>query len=494
MNPIRQGKFVQMDSAIPVRLFGMRRFIASLVLVAGCASDAAQVVPWPVDSATAIGDAVQPSCAKCSVRLHALATLGSQSDTVLLPDIPVVERDALGRFYVAVASASGHPMLMYEPDGRFSRMVGRPGTGPGEFNTIRGISVARDSLFVLHDNRISVLDSTGRLGRSFRFGSPVAATSPSLVAVVPHGVVLSAHRRARGPDTVGRPLQRYDNHGTFVGSFGPLGVFGEYSRQRGQLYGKREAVSLRDGSYWLADLGYRFERIDSLGRVTNVIAMRTPEEWNLLTPLSPQDLEPPPSTGTRKARPPVAGDAREIRPRAQPRVFRHSFGMLDDTLMIVLIRVPVPDWENVEGRVDLAKSDSTHTVLYPGYVERLFDTVLDVLDVKNAVLLARERVGGLFTVSSDGMLYRSSTTRAGLIQVEIFSLEFGRWCLPIGSSRHASDAVTRACVGGGRQLGEGQLVWEVSRGGRAPSSYRAPRARFARLCSRSAGQRGGPSA
>lgn len=107
-----------------------------------------------------------PACGSCAIRIRPVAQLGSLHDSLSAGLFAVVARDAEGRFYVGPARGFGE-ILVFTPDGRFLRTLGRSGEGPGEFSTsIARIDVWRgNTLIVLDRNlrRLSALTRDGEL-------------------------------------------------------------------------------------------------------------------------------------------------------------------------------------------------------------------------------------------------------------------------------------------------------------------------------------------
>ena len=65
---------------------------------------------------------------------------------------------------IFIADRQGPILRMYNASGRFVRVVGRQGGGPGEYNTIAGIATTRDGRIAIWDprnGRITVYDRTG---------------------------------------------------------------------------------------------------------------------------------------------------------------------------------------------------------------------------------------------------------------------------------------------------------------------------------------------
>ena len=371
---------------------------------------------------TVYGDTL-PDCARCAIRLVPLVTMGSLSDSVVLEDMPSLEHDSKGRFYALTTQ-----ILMYDERGRLSRVIGRRGNGPAEFRNIADIRVgAGDSLFVLHDRQLTVFDSAGRVGRNVTFEIPWSISNAQLAGVVPEGVIVAQYPDRRVRDTTTTLLNLYGNDGKHVRSFAPIGLMGEYQRELKTGCCKRHSAMTSDGFIWLGDIGHRFERSDLHGRVDRVIGVRTPPHWDQPLVMSLQELKAelgPPSEAKRLAAPPARAPGVHTSPLpARPRTHRTSIGLLEDTLLVVLMREAAANWQELVDTINVGP-DGKHATYRVDSFDRMFDTVIDVIDTKSGALLARHLFGGLLMFTSDGTLYRRSVSGTGLIRVEAFALRF----------------------------------------------------------------------
>lgn len=113
-------------------------------------------------SDTPIPDAT--TCDGCVLRLERIARLGSADDPASYGLFATVTRDTRGRFFVAPADDAGE-ILVYGPDGRFRRILGRTGGGPGEFSPgIMRVDVGpADTLFILDQSQARITTFTPEL-------------------------------------------------------------------------------------------------------------------------------------------------------------------------------------------------------------------------------------------------------------------------------------------------------------------------------------------
>lgn len=127
---------------------------------------------------------------------------------------------------IAVANGGTNEIRLFTADGQYVRSAGRKGHGPGEYDGLYWLHVVGDSLLA-HDwgnDRVSVLDSTGAYGRSFRLEWHYGIVSP--VAVLPDRTLLGFTTRHMvelphaGLVTDSALLSRYDFQGALVDSIG----------------------------------------------------------------------------------------------------------------------------------------------------------------------------------------------------------------------------------------------------------------------------------
>jgi hypothetical protein len=155
------------------------------------------------------------ACSRCSLDSIRVATLGRADDSDLVHPYTPLAMNSKGQFIALNHNRSA--LLIFEPDGRLSRVVGRLGEGPGELRG-GGVFIAvdtRDSVYVVEQRRrVSVFGPTFRFARSFSLaGSPVgfqllARGGAAYAADIPT------------PQRVGLPFHMVDGEGTITRSFG----------------------------------------------------------------------------------------------------------------------------------------------------------------------------------------------------------------------------------------------------------------------------------
>lgn len=157
-----------------------------------------------------------PRCPRCRIEIQTLATMADSAGPGVLAGMPFGFASTQGGQYVILHGGEGP--LVYDARGRFQRVIGRQGAGPGEFNKpSRAISLGGDTLLVL-DNanaRATVVLPTGAVlgSRSFTARTPFAALIFHDTLVIANTIVGTASR-------AGFPLHVLRRDGTPTHSFG----------------------------------------------------------------------------------------------------------------------------------------------------------------------------------------------------------------------------------------------------------------------------------
>jgi hypothetical protein len=100
---------------------------------------------------------------------------------------------------IIVADPLSFKVIFFDSAGRFVRAIGRRGGGPAEFSNLRWARPYGSDSVATYDaaqRRISILDRTGRFGRSVIIRSPAEGLSPTAAAVTPDGHIIVGARRS----------------------------------------------------------------------------------------------------------------------------------------------------------------------------------------------------------------------------------------------------------------------------------------------------------
>ena len=395
------------SSAIPNR--PGRLLVLHVIALAACVSPdpSAEPAGGSVASVHVIRDSL-PSCGGCSIEMTRLVSLGSEADSVLLTRTPVLARDSRGRTIASVRDRGFEPVLIYRPDGTLERTLGGQGQGPGEHTRVEAIVVTEgDSIVLAHSFlRFSVFAPDGRYVRGGSLPTP-----PYEMIPIPDGGFIISGTMATA-QTFGLPLHRVSADGALVRSFGTENIFPPEGPPFRAL-----APRLVGTTFWLSERKqYRLERVDTLGRVTRVIAVVTPWWFVFSTPAEFQAYED-------STRPPDPS-----RPFADPRPprlrWRPPFGIasiVPDSAgrLWVAHHTHVSDWDKLDAEYERGTSEVR---LADDMKGRMFRTVLDVIDPERGALLARRIVPGYGWIANDGTFIHMQYRENGIVAIDVSRL------------------------------------------------------------------------
>ena len=323
---------------------------AAVVAILSCGPDA---VADP-DTVLVTGG---PTCRTCEIVVEQVAVLGHDDDPASIRPDPgpcVVGRLSTGEF-VSSGLVGGGQLFVYDESGRAVRSIGRRGEGPGELKGNQWFVVgAMDTLFVLGWTRLTTFDPTGRHVESLSFRIPW--TFWSFARLRDGGFVF--HTPAH---TMDEPVIRIlDAGGTEVDAHGrpsPAMVELQMADLDYRMVGPAES-----GGYWTAKVwSYEMSRWRSPG-VRDLTIVRRVEWFPDGEPASWEEVD----AWYVEAPPP-----------------RMLFDLREDTEGLLWTYTLVPDERWRPGpepdRVD------------PGWSLRTYDTMIEVIDVRNAEVIAEYR-------------------------------------------------------------------------------------------------------
>ncbi len=286
-----------------------------------------------------------------------MGTLGTDTLDGYLTNYPIwAAMDGEGRVYVTL-QPPGDLVLAFDSLGKFLGRVGKKGQGPGEFAFPVLVLPRADNSLLIYDFNGSKLST---LTRDWKFVSMVRQTA------APLGVLADGRRLVNNPaidrDLVGYPLHLVDSTGKTVASFGAdSGRFEQADRWK---LTRTVSVGLR-GTIWSAYFDrYRIDEWSpDLDRLR---VFRRAVSWMpIVAALSDGGLGERPS-------------ARVV-------------ALREDELhrLWIFSRVPSEEWRAALGPPVAAGRRTTYPQLDEG---RLFDTMIDVIDLRTNHLLVTQRV------------------------------------------------------------------------------------------------------
>ncbi len=157
--------------------------ILCLVGVAACGGESESSVRTADDEQLVLSS--PPSCEACRIELREVARLGDAADPASVRadggTMPcLVARDPGGGFLMS-GPVGGGQVVRYDSEGRWSATLGRAGEGPGEFGRDLAVFIgSSDSIYVVDNSRyrISVFEPGGGFLGSFPMPDRAAASVP----------------------------------------------------------------------------------------------------------------------------------------------------------------------------------------------------------------------------------------------------------------------------------------------------------------------------
>lgn len=297
----------------------------------------------------------QVSCPDCRITFTRFATLGDSVGFGMVGENGWVWRSPSGEFFVTSTEAQPGAALVFDRDGLYMRRVGRPGQGPGEFVSPRVFYSRGDSLRVFDRGRprVTLIHPGGVETKSLPFAPHQAiwlGEGLHLYSTVP-----------RTPALIGRPFHVFDEtRGAILRSFGG-NPDGRYDPGR-DYYNVRFSIAPSEGGeFWAAPLNrYEIERWTSQGE--RVIRIIREAPWFV------------PWTE-------LGGMPREVRP------VPNFVGVREDAAGLLWAFHRIADREWAPQPPAEVRGNHARTSMLQH--ETLYDTVIEVIDPRAGVVLAR---------------------------------------------------------------------------------------------------------
>lgn len=307
-------------------------------------------------------------CSGCAVDLIQTIRLGDDSGPGMIERTDVLVQRGNGDFVLHLQFDPGF-LSVFDSDGIFRERIGGQGQGPGEFRTIQElIAFGNDELiaFDYQNQRGSIISVGGETVRTI----PLRGVLPTQTGVVASqgDSLLVINRHIRTPDRVGYPLHLVDFNGNVRTSFGARGDVEVNTDEK--LYKRRLAES-PDGSVWAASLRpYVLNQWSRDGlRVKSYT--RQPEWFVIEDPFVPISPE-----GGRYSE-----------------VLDIDFDAQAGQLW-VLIQVPSLDDDWASGLI--SEEYGGRREYGPGDYSKIYDTMVEVIDVRDDRLIASQRFDPAF--------------------------------------------------------------------------------------------------
>lgn len=341
---------------------GLRRAVVGVVLAVriGRAQAAPLVVPD------------EPLCPACQITLSTVARLGAKDGPGSLSQSPIAVRvDPLGRYWLF--PGGGGPPIVYDSTGRFLKVIGSRGGGPGEFRwSVDVVFLAPDSALVMDiENHRMVIVGSDLVPRG---EMPFLLDVSPLVNGGGRGRFF-ASSLVRTPESMGWPLHQIelrDGELSLTRSFGPDAGVMPTTSSRNFVWNL--APAWYDG-FWSEDPNrMRFVRWSSDGAIKEYLERRAAwfPETQILDAGAP----------TRPPKPFAKGMSE------QPAGILWTFTLL-----------PSPRWREAWPK-DLPESGEIKASSID--VSKLFESMIEVIDVKQRRVITRVRLEDLLSGALPG--------------------------------------------------------------------------------------------
>jgi hypothetical protein len=411
--------------------------VLAMVLISAChrGEPGANSTTAQLRGDTAWLDAARPSCATCSIVAGPSVRIGARGDREIPQRVPDIVRDSRGQIYLTFDGWSDKPILRYDSAGRFLGKLGASGKGPGEYEMTGGVFFdAHDSVYVADWNGlVHIFGADGKFGRAFRIAAGIHP-----IGVAPDGMIY-AWRRSRYADaegikqgppllltvardgTVRDSFPLYDASGVdtiAVGGRGPQPVY--YGESSNPVIGG-------DGSIWsYMRTNYRLERHAAAGASQQVIAVTAPDRPPPLVTRAQSDSH---HAALRAARGtlPVATPAQRAQSQRSPKP--KIAAQVDAGGLVWVVRhIPAPGWDTITVRTDrLAPNEAPDEETIPRDIEeRLYHTIIEVIDPVKRQLLARHEIPFLALLVAPGYAGRISADDDGFYVTTVFPITLRR--------------------------------------------------------------------
>lgn len=297
------------------------------------------------------------ACLSCTIVARRVASLGGVRDSIAPASYARVAVSAGGTVVVAPLDAPG-VVARYDTLGRLLAASGRAGDGPGEYRIIYLVTHAPgDTVWVFdaRDRRVSVTAPDGSFGRSFRLNG----LGQNALRLRNGDLVLAGDIYA--PASLGHPLHVLAPSGDVRRSFGregPMPDGGRYDSRELGGRGYRSLGQASGGRFWAAHaLKYQVDEWTPGGALVRVVERQV--DW-----FPPSDRQTDPYSE-----------------RPSPRL-QVAYMDAHDRLWVA-ISVPDSEWKNPG-----ARNERDLNRISP---DELWDTVVEVLDVRTGSLVASRR-------------------------------------------------------------------------------------------------------
>lgn len=331
------------------------------------------------------------TCRKCTITSREVARIGNKGG-VIVEWPQSMWQDTRGRYIVMQPNRPEQPQV-FDSTGRFLRVLGRAGEGPGEFrNAAIVFGGPRDSINVVDwaTLRISVLDANLEFVRSMpTMTSPLNGVSLSGGQFVLSGIL---NDRAH----IGLPFHLFDRQGTRIGTWGDRTKPYLPSNQIRFVY--RLAAARRRGFWAVPLLGqYQIEHWQSADSA--VALVRPDASWYVSVPENLRQFD------VNAKSPPVS----------------FVYGIWEDSAGLVWVFTRIGDLRGPGARDTLSNLERSYSA--PKDADLEYDTMVEVIDPVAGSVVVSQRFDDLFYLAlGNGKVVHVDERPDGGVEIQVLRL------------------------------------------------------------------------
>jgi hypothetical protein len=378
-----------------------------LVVLAAAPLSFAQARP---DSVRIVDLGISTRCPACTVQItRELTITGEDTEEYGGVTRAWLKRDSRGLHYTMTSFAPG--VLIYDERGRFVRVMGRLGEGPGEFRGVNTLHVGSGDTLHLFDfalRRYQVFSPSHEFVRGHR----VDVIPRNVLELRPGHLVVDFNRGERS--AFGLPLHVIQDSAV-VFSFGGRDALVATGRPEGAALA-RALTRASDSTFWAARWGeYLLEEWDLTGRLLTRMSRRV--DWMERAPLGSPGAAVNPSC---------------------------SHLTRDETgLLWLLCWVRRPDWEELSYEAPSGLAGQTTRVSRTGSRYDLFESILEVIDPERGEIVASARLPQyILGFLGDGRAYTYEQDELGVGRFAIWRLDIAEGTPSAASGARGPTGIT----------------------------------------------------
>lgn len=303
------------------------------------------------------------ACSKCEIVIEQTGTFADSHGVRTLPGMPsLAADDRHGRIWLSFVARDARPRI-YDAQARLTAILPKV-EGNASYTSLTQVTLWRDTAYVYYPRAMTMTV----FGPSLRQLREAKVSIPAAEAMIRlgNGNIVTAALLAT-PEEVGFPLHAYDSQGKLKKSFGATSEV--FSAEMIPQLRRRIAAATDPNEVWAAHVyRYDIELWDTNGRLKKTYERRP--DW----------------FSTRKERPVLPSS------RQAPQPFIQAIRQDSAGLIWVLINVASPSWRTAADFREMRATRTDSLIDTPQHMDRLLNTVIEVIDPATGSLLASKRL------------------------------------------------------------------------------------------------------